>query len=155
MNNLAYSVERTFPVAVSLLWRAWTDPDELEAWYRPINLQVKPGSSISNAVPGGQWKIAVEVPQNGATAYFWGRYGEVVLNHRAEHSLFYSEDALEFEEASEAGQSHLVVLEFEDREGGAWVRYSQFGVMPSEMAEGARQGMESYLDSLQQHLSAG
>jgi uncharacterized protein YndB with AHSA1/START domain len=29
---LAYSVERTYPVDVDRMWRAWTDAAELEQW---------------------------------------------------------------------------------------------------------------------------
>ena len=154
MADLAYSLERSFPVPVVRLWQAWTNAQELEAWYCPVSMRVKPGSTVSELTPGGEWKTAVEAPENAGTAYFWGRYGEIHPTTRIEHTMFYSVEESDFLEASEQGPSHLVVLDFEERDGGSWVRYSQFGEMPPEMAEGARQGMESYFDSLEQHLKS-
>lgn len=150
---LAYSVEREFAVPVERLWTAWTDASELAAWYCPVGLSVAPGTTVSDPIEGGRWSAAVVVPDGGA-AYFWGRYTAVVPNSRAEHTMLYSVDREEFAAADESGPAHLIVLDFEGRDGGAWVRFSQFGEMPAEMAEGARQGMESYLDSLQIHLDA-
>ncbi len=154
MNDpLAYSVERVFEVSVDRLWTAWTDANELASWYCPVGLTVTPGSTVSEPIDGGRWAAAVDVPDGGA-AYFWGRYTAVVPNSRAEHTMLYSVDPAEFAAADESGPAHVIVLDFEDRDGGAWVRFSQFGEMPAEMADGARQGMESYLDSLQTHLDA-
>ena len=153
MTNLAYKVEREFPVSIERLWECWTEAAELANWYCPPNMRVKPGSTVSDPSQDGLWQTAVEIPGDGGTAYFWGRYGKVEAPAYAEHSLFYSVDEADFIEASELGESHLVVLEFETRDDGAWVRYSQFGEMPPEMAEGARQGMETYLDHLESFLS--
>ena len=33
MADLAYSVERTYPVDTEIMWRAWTDASALEQWY--------------------------------------------------------------------------------------------------------------------------
>jgi hypothetical protein len=114
---------------------------------------VKTDSTLSNPEEGGLWKNAVETPENMGTAYFWGRYQTVEPFAKAEHTLFYSTEEADFEAADESGPSHIVVLDFEARDGGAWVRYSQFGEMPAEMAEGARMGMETYLDNLHKFLS--
>jgi len=148
---LAYYVEREFAVPVERLWSAWTDAAELAQWYCPVGLSVAPGSIVSEPSEGGRWSAGIDVPGGGA-AFFWGRYTSVVPNSRAEHTMLYSVDADEFAAADESGPTHLVVLDFQASEGGSSVRFSQFGEMPAEMAEGARQGMESYLDSLQIHL---
>ena len=149
-----YTVEREFPVSIDRLWRAWTDAQELEAWYRPVVLDVVPGSAVSDATPGGHWKIAVDVPDNGFVAYFWGRYLEVVPNVRLTHSMHYSQDEAEFVLADESGPAHRIELDFADREGGSWVRFSQFGEMPAEQVEATQMGTTSYFDSLQMHLEA-
>jgi uncharacterized protein YndB with AHSA1/START domain len=153
MTNLAYSVERLYSVTVEALWNAWTNAEALQEWYCPPTMSVKPGSTISEAREGGLWRNAVQAPENLGTAYFWGRYATVEPLAKAEHTLFYSTDELDFQAADESGPSHLVVLDFEVRDEGAWVRYSQFGEMPAEMAEGARMGMETYLDNLANYLS--
>jgi uncharacterized protein YndB with AHSA1/START domain len=153
MTNLAYSVERIYETSVEKLWHAFTDAQALGQWYCPPFMTVRPGSSVSEPVVGGAWKNAVDAPNNAGTAFFWGRYTVVVPNERAEHTLFYSQTEADFDAADESGPSHLVVLDFETKDAGAWVRYSQYGEMPAEMAEGARQGMETYFDSLAAFLS--
>ncbi|MFM8774641.1 MAG: SRPBCC domain-containing protein [Actinomycetota bacterium] len=74
MANLAYSVERTYPVEPRALWRAWTDVSALEQWCAPTELSVVPGSVVSDPVEGGRWAVAVDATAYGHIAYFWGRY---------------------------------------------------------------------------------
>ena len=59
MNNLLYSVEREYPVAVETLWNAWVEADALEDWYHPTDLAVLPGSVTSDATVGGWWTVSV------------------------------------------------------------------------------------------------
>jgi uncharacterized protein YndB with AHSA1/START domain len=42
-----YSVEREYPVAISKLWKAWTDASELECWYFPTDLSSTKGAAVS------------------------------------------------------------------------------------------------------------
>lgn len=149
-----YSVEREYSVDVARLWRAWTDAGELEQWYSPTVLRVVPGSTVSDPRVNGMWKVAIDVPENGFVAYFWGRYVEIEPNERIVHSMFYSQEEAEFVLADESGPSHRVVIEFEGRGDCAWVRFSQFGELPPGQADAAKAGMESYLDNLGTFLAA-
>jgi len=153
MANKLYSVEREYPVTVASLWSAWTSPEKLEQWYSPTFLSVVPGSAVSETKVGGQWAIAVDVSANGFNAYFWGRYSEVKLHQKLEHTLCYSQDVEEFYARSDDAESHLIVIDFEDRGDASWVRFTQYGEMPAEQAEASREGMESYLDNLEQFLA--
>lgn len=148
-----YSVEREFPVDVNRLWQAWTNAEELQQWYCPTALSVVPDSVVSDPRVGGMWKVAVDVPENGFVAYFWGRYTVIEPGHRIEHTLYYSQSEAEFVFADESGPNHRIVLDFENRGDCAWVRFSQFGELPEGQAEAARDGMESYLDNLAGHLA--
>lgn len=154
MTRALYSVERDYPVSLERLWRAWTVATELEAWYSPVVLDVVPGSAVSDAQPGGNWKIAIDVPENGFVAYFWGHYLDVQPHVRLEHTMHYSQDEAEFVFADESGPAHRVVVDFAQLGDRAWVRYTQHGEMPEEQVEATRMGMDSYLDSLQMHLEA-
>ncbi len=153
MSGFLYSVEREYPIAVSQLWDAWTNPAKLEQWYSPTFLSVVPGSAVSETEVGGCWAIAVDVSANGFNAYFWGRYSEVKLHQKIEHTLCYSQDEAEFKARSDDAESHLIVIDFEDRGDSSWVRFTQYGEMPAEQAEASREGMESYLDNLEQFLA--
>ena len=152
VTDLAYSVERAFPVDVDRMWRAWTDADALEQWYAPTELSVVPGSIVSEAVEGGRWAVAVDASAYGHIAYFWGRYTEVVPGARLVHGLSYSQDEADFLARDDDAPRHDIVIDMEPRDGGTWVRFAQYGDMPAEQAAMAQAGMESYFDSLALHL---
>ena len=153
MTDLAYSVERTYPVDADRMWRAWTDAMELERWYAPTDLSVVPGSVASEAAEGGRWAVAVDATSYGHIAYFWGRYTEVVPLSRLAHSLSYSQDEAEFLARDDDAPHHEIVIDMESRDGGTWVRFAQYGDMPADQAAMAQAGMESYFDSLARHLA--
>ena len=150
-----YSVEREYPVSLERMWRAWTDAVELEQWYFPTDLASVPGVTVSDAVVGGRWKVAVDVTAHGFNAYFWGRYNEVEPGQRLAHTLCYSQDRAEFDAADDEAPHHDIVVGFEQRADGAWVRFSQYGEMPAEQIERTKAGMESYFDSLGAYLARG
>lgn len=147
-----YFVEREFPVDIDRMWSAWTEAEALEEWYHPTVLSVVPGTVTSEAVVGGRWAVAVDVPMHGFVAYFWGRYRDVVPNVRLEHTLSYSQDEQEFRERDDDAPAHRIVIDFAPTDTGTRVRFSQFGEMPAEQAEASRDGMESYFDSLGEFL---
>jgi hypothetical protein len=66
--------------------------------------------------------------------------------------MHYVESADEFAARDMTTPSHEVVVEFEDREGAAWVKFSQFGELPEGHAPRAQAGMESYFDNLGKYL---
>ena len=153
MSDFLYSVEREFEIPVEILWAAWTDPVALEAWYHPTDLSVVPGSVTSDAVEGGAWSVAVDVPSHGFVAYFYGRYTGVSENHALEHTMAYTQSAEEFAARDDSAPHHRILVEFEERGFRSWVRFSQFGDLPEAEALQAQAGMESYFDSLEAYLS--
>lgn len=148
-----YSVEREYPVSMETMWDAWTEPSALEAWYHPTVLSNLPGSATSQTHLGGVWSIAVDVPEYGFVAYFWGQYLDVQKGKRLEHTMIYSQDEAEFVLKDQERPAHRVVVDFEERAGGTWVRFSQYGEMPEEQIEATTAGMQSYFDSLGEYLS--
>lgn len=152
--NFLYSVEREYPVSIDRLWRAWTDAAELESWYFPTDLGSTKGATISDLTVGGLWTCGVEVPEQGFTAYFFGKYTKIQKNELIEHTLHYTTSAEEFAKRDFSTESHLIRIEFEDRGMCSWSKFSQFGELPDGQAEMARAGMNSYLESLARFLSA-
>jgi hypothetical protein len=69
------------------------------------------------------------------------------------HTLFYSQDELEFNLQGDDQPHHVIEIDFEARGNKSWVRFSQFGQMDAEQAEASKDGMESYLDNLDIHLA--
>ena len=153
MNNLLYSVEREYPVAMATLWNAWVDAEALEDWYHPTDLAVQPGSVTSDPQVGGWWTVAVDVPHFEFTAYFFGRYTEMQPHQHLEHTLAYTQDADEFVARNEDVPVHIIRVEFEERGATSWCKFTQFGEMPAEQIPQTKAGMESYFDSLDEYLS--
>ena len=152
-HNFLYSVEREYTHSMERIWEAWTDAAQLEAWYHPTVLHNVPGSSVSEPVVGGNWSIAVDVPEHGFQSCFWGQYTAIEYGKVIEHTMFYSQDPAEFAAKDLSGEFAKIVVDFEQRPGGTWVRLSQYGELPEEHIPMAKAGMESYFQSLADFLN--
>ena len=152
MKTPLYFVEREYPVDLAKLWSAWVEADQLQQWYSPQVLEVVPDSATSEAVVGGTWAIAIDVSVNGFNAYFWGKYTEVKFQEKLVHTMFYSQDELEFNLRGDDQSHHVIEIDFEARGTSSWVRFSQFGQMDAEQAEASKDGMESYFENLASFL---
>jgi uncharacterized protein YndB with AHSA1/START domain len=152
MKTPLYFVEREYSVDLAKLWSAWAEADQLQQWYSPQVLEVVPNSATSEAVVGGDWAIAIDVSVNGFNAYFWGKYTQVKFQEKLVHTMFYSQDELEFNLRDDDQPHHVIEIDFEARGSKSWVRFSQFGQMDAEESEAAKDGMESYFDNLASHL---
>ena len=148
-----YSVEREYPVSIGDLWSAWTDPKKLEAWYFPTALKSVPGATESELRAGGLWACGVDVAEYGFVAYFYGKYTKIEHEKLIEHTMHYTQSREEFQAKDFETESHLIVLDFEDRGESSWVKFSQYGELPEGQAAQAQAGMESYLDSLSNFLA--
>ncbi len=148
-----YSVEREYPVKVSQLWHAWMDEAALQSWYSPTDLAVVAGSVTSEPIVGGWWTVGVDVSAHGFNAYFFGTYSELIENKKIVHSMNYTQDVNEFKARVQTDDAHRIEIDFEDRGENSWVRFTQFGELPAEQAEGAKTGMESYFDNLGVYLA--
>jgi uncharacterized protein YndB with AHSA1/START domain len=152
-DDFLYSVEREYPAPIAKVWHAWTDASALEAWYSPTSLTVVPGTVVSNAEVGGWWTVGVDVSMHGFNAYFYGRYTRVEPMTVLEHTMAYTQSAEEFAARDEFAPMHRVVVDFEARGSSTWVRFTQYGELPAGEPEQAKQGMESYFESLGVYLN--
>lgn len=146
-----YSVEREYNTSIENLWNAWVDPEALKVWYCPTDLSVLAEAVENVAEVGGIWTAAVSVPEHNFVAYFYGTYTEVEHHKRLVHTMCYTQDAADFA-ARVPAPHHDVAIDFEDRDGKSWVKFSQFGELPEGQAPQAQAGMESYFDNLGKYL---
>ena len=151
-HNFLYSVEREYTQPMSRIWEAWTDAQQLEDWYHPTVLKNVVGSSVSEPVVGGNWAIAVDVPEHNMQSCFWGQYTAVEKGKLIEHTMFYTQDPAEFAAKDLSGEFAKIVVDFEERPTGSWVRFTQYGELPEEHIPLAKAGMESYFQSLADYL---
>lgn len=91
--------------------------------------------------------MAIDVPQFNFVAYFYGQYQAIETNRQLKHTLHYTQSADEFALRDMSTPSHLIVIDFEDRDR-LLACFSQFGELPEGQADQAQAGMESYFDSL-------
>lgn len=68
--------------------------------------------------------------------------------------MHYTQSAEDFAAKDSSLPAHRVVVDFEPRAGGTWVRFAQVGELPEGEAPRAKAGMESYFDSLGAYLAA-
>ena len=151
-DKFLYSVEREYSQPISRIWEAWTDAAQLEDWYHPTDLKNVPGSSVSEPHVGGWWTIAVDVPEYGFVSYFWGLYTVVDEHRQLQHTMSYSQTEEQFIARDRNAEFATIIVDFEERDKGAWVRFAQYGELPEDQIPLARAGMESYFQSLADYL---
>ena len=78
----AVVIERSFDAPVNLLWKMWTDPEHLKAWYGPDGATI-PVANLDARV-GGIRRVCMEIegPAGPMRMWFSGEYREVVENKR-------------------------------------------------------------------------
>lgn len=128
------TIRRTFDAPRERVFRAFTDPDELEQWFVPEGMtaeihahELEPGGAMSITWTDGENRIENE-----------GYYVEVVENER-----------LVSGEEIEGGELRLT-YEFRDVDGGTEVVLTQ--EFPGPVPEGAAEGWTNILDNLEEVL---
>jgi uncharacterized protein YndB with AHSA1/START domain len=76
----ALRLSRRYPVAAEKVWRAWTDPQALSAWFGPADTRGVPVPDL-DVRPGGRWSIRFET-DDGEKHCVSGVYEEVDLHRR-------------------------------------------------------------------------
>ena len=148
----AYFVEREYAYPIEKLWHAWTNAAALQSWYHGTEHRCVTDSVVSDVVNGGIWAVGIDIPQHNFAVFFYGTYTEIVTHQRLVHTMHYTESAADFAIKDMTTPAHIVVIDFEQRPNGSWVRYSQFGELPAAQIPLVTAGMQSYFDSLQLFL---
>jgi uncharacterized protein YndB with AHSA1/START domain len=75
-------IERIFDAPVDLMWRMWTDPEHVKAWYGPTGATI-PVATMDVRV-GGARLVCMEMrtPDGPIQMWFVGEYREVMENER-------------------------------------------------------------------------
>jgi len=55
VDRILYTVEREFNFPIESLFGAWTDPDQLAAWYGPVGFTSPRESVTMDPKLGGRW----------------------------------------------------------------------------------------------------
>jgi uncharacterized protein YndB with AHSA1/START domain len=137
-------IERIFDASREDVFKAWTDPDELSAWFGPEHLDTPRERINVDLRVGGRYELTMVKRDDGGE--FPAPY-EIIELVEPELLVLRSDPMPEF------GMPEPIVtrVEFEDLGGRTRMRLTD-GPYP-ESAQGAEQGWSQSFDKLAVHLS--
>lgn len=125
------------------VFRAWTDPAEMEQWYCPE------GGTVDEArvdlSVGGRYRVAMRMPDGVHVAY--GVYREIEAPHRLVFTWQW-----EGGEGAKEGAT-LVTVELRDRGGSTELVLTHERFADSDARDGHEKGWASALNRLEAHLA--
>ena len=62
LSEHAVTIERIFDAPRELVWAAWTTPAQIEQWFAPRPVRIKPGSVVIEPRPGGAFCLVMVMP---------------------------------------------------------------------------------------------
>jgi uncharacterized protein YndB with AHSA1/START domain len=137
------TVRRVFDAPRELVWRAWTEPDQLVRWWGPPGWSTDVSTVTMDVRPGGAFRLT-SVNEEGAEMPVVGVYREVVEPER----LVLDEPA---EDAWHEGAVSVVSLT--DLGDGRTELVLQSTIQTTdEMRAAAEAGLRSSIERLAQHL---
>jgi uncharacterized protein YndB with AHSA1/START domain len=137
-------ITRVYEAPRELLWRAWTEPEELVQWWGPSGWSTALDTVTMEVRPGGTFRLT-SVSDEGAEMPVVGVYREVVEPER-----------LVLEEPPEQNwhEGSVSVVTFRDLgEGRTEVALRATIQTTDEMRVAAERGMHGTFDRLAEHLA--
>ena len=126
------------------VYRAWTDPAELQRWFGPEDVRtIKIAADIR---VGGKYRWDL-VKQDGEEWSCLGEYRELVPNRKIVFTWKWDDD-----EAWENRDS-VVTVELSDRDGGTEVKLTHEKLPSEESRDRHNQGWNSVLDRLEKFFN--
>ena len=140
------TVERVFGASREQVFRAWTDPADIAAWYGPAHMHVPADLVRVDARPGGRWELTM-VPDGGGEGFAIG-YDIVEL---VEPELL----VMRSDPMPQLGMPDgtTVRIEFEEHAGQTRMTLTD-GPMPCDGSGRATAGYEAALSKLADRLTA-
>jgi uncharacterized protein YndB with AHSA1/START domain len=138
------TITRVFDAPRELVWKAWTEPDQLAQWWGSRDWSTPRERIAMDVRPGGALRVT-SVSEDGSEMTIHGVYREVVEPER-----------LVFEEPAEGSwhEGAVSVATFTDLGDGRTEMVVQTTIRTTdEMRATAQAGMESTFDRLAEHLS--
>jgi len=133
-------VRRRFAASRERVFQAWTEPRELERWFRPLGSKVR--VTHLDLRVAGAYRFELQYPEGGVT-YIEGNYVEIARPERL--AFTWSFDGT-------GGAQTLVTVEFVEEGGATEVRLTHERLADEAMVQAHRAGWESCLDMLAQVL---
>jgi uncharacterized protein YndB with AHSA1/START domain len=137
-------ITRIFDAPREQVFQAWTDPDEVAAWYGPAHMDVPRDSVRIDARVGGRWEVTM-VPRGGGEGFAIGY--EIVELVEPELLVMRSDPM--------PGQPEGTLVRVQLHDHGPKTRMTlSDGPFPAAGRGHAEAGYEGALDKLAAHLAA-
>ena len=154
----ALVIERVFDAPRELVWRAWTEPEQLMRWTGPKGFTC-PRYEIDLRV-GGKYLMAMQSPEfnEGRPVWNTGIYREIALMERIVMTDSFADEKGNVVSATHYGMGAdfplemLVTVTFEDVGGKTRMTLRHEGLWVGEMREGAGVGWNESFDKLAEML---
>ena len=137
-------IERIFDAPRELVWRAFTDPDELCRWFGPVGFSVPRDSVEIDPRPGGVNRyVMVSDDDPSRTSPVNSVFLEVV-----EHELLVGEETWEGVRGMQDGGTMRIRIEFHAEPGDRTRLVIRQGPFPAQMGDMAGKGWENSFTKL-------
>jgi uncharacterized protein YndB with AHSA1/START domain len=133
-----FTITRVFDAPRELVFRAWTDPAHLAAWFGPRGCTTPLSTIAADVRPGGNWRATMIRDDNGAEYPTGGFYIEVREPERL--AFTWTEPG--------GGDESIVTVVLADIGGRTEMTFHQAGFTSDESRTGVHEGWSSSFDRL-------
>ena len=142
--SLDLVINRVFDAPRDLVWRAWTDPEQMKQWSAPRGFTIP--VSEGDLRPGGSWRATMRDP-SGVELHLGGTYREIVEPEKLvfTHAWY---------EKGKPGPETLVTVTLTARGNKTEMSFRQSGFGSEDSREGHEGGWTECFDKLDELLSA-
>lgn len=137
-------IERVFDAPRELVYRAFTDPDQLAQWFGPVGFSVPRDSVEIDARVGGRQRLVMVNDDDPS----WSSPVDAVFTEVVENELLVGTEEWEGVPGLQEAGTMSLRLEFHDEEGGKTRLVVRQGPYTEQMEGMARQGWESSFTKL-------
>jgi uncharacterized protein YndB with AHSA1/START domain len=142
-NNPTIQVSKSFDISKEKLYKAWTEPEELKQWWKPMDKQLT--------------KVENEITEGGTVRYQFednlqvrGEYKEVTPGEKLVYSWIWEVP----EESLHKGEYLLTVSFKDDGDGGSSLDISQQNIMEEHAVKPHQTGWDGALEDLKNYLAS-
>jgi uncharacterized protein YndB with AHSA1/START domain len=148
-------ITRLFDAPRELVWKAWTNPENVMRWWGPRNF-TSPTCKVDLRV-GGKYLFSMRSPE-GQNYWTTGIYQEIVPMERLVYTDSFADEqgnvvpATHYGMSSDFPQEAQVTVRFEDHDGKTRMTLTQVGVPTDENYEYTKAGWNESFDKLADSL---
>ena len=154
-DNKNLTITRIFDAPRELVWKAWTDPEQVKRWWGPRGFTA-PFCEIDLQV-GGTYLYCMRSPE-GRDYWGTGVYREIVPLERIVSTDSFADEkgnvvsATYYDMSPDYPLELLVTVTFEEHEGKTKLTLKHVGFPSGEERDNARDGWSTSLDKLAESL---